>query len=126
MFKVEQEFSYGWDHAPWSEDLFDTYDEAQAAIDQLLADVKKTAAKNDMIEKYNPAHYRIMPIYDVPINAFSTDELMLILEAARIAMTDDDIADCIISSLDIDSDTFFKLTERLQRVMGDPKVEVDY
>ena len=124
MYKVEQEFIYGWDHAPWSENLFNSPEEAQAEIDQLIADVKVAVAAGDMIEEYDPEEYRVVKIRR-PSDAFNDEELVTILEAARIALADADMADCIVSSMDLDDGTFCDIRDRLCRIMG-PTVEVEH
>lgn len=65
MYKVEQNFGYGWDDAPWNVDgepmRFASEKEAQAEIDDLIKDTKEAFEAGDMDEAYDPDDYRIVP-----------------------------------------------------------------
>jgi len=117
LYKVEQEFIYGWDHAPWSDNLFDSHDEAQDAIDQYIADIKVAVAAGDMSDDYDPDEYRVAPIR-TPIDAFSSEEVVELLEGVLIALQDAEIFDCIVNSTDIDDEHMIDVRERLFRVMN--------
>ena len=72
MYKVEHNFIYGWDDAGWTVNYspdygsgvypwrFDTKAEAEAAIDDLIADVANAVANGDMAEEYDRADYRVV------------------------------------------------------------------
>jgi len=61
-WKVEQEFASGWDDAPFSEDdkpmRLRTRKEAQAEIDEFIADQHAAVAEGDMDDEYDPESYR--------------------------------------------------------------------
>ncbi len=70
LYKVEMRFSYGWDDAGWEEGeaddtewkplRFHSRTEAQTAIDEFLADVKKAVAAGNMDMENDPSDYRIV------------------------------------------------------------------
>lgn len=47
------------DEKPW---YFNTAEEAQAAIDEFIEDVKQAVADGDMEEEYDPEDYRVMEV----------------------------------------------------------------
>jgi hypothetical protein len=71
-FLVEHHFSYGWDDAGWSTTtddngtmvphLFDTREEAQAEIDDLIESVAEAVAEGDMSDEYDRDDYRIVEV----------------------------------------------------------------
>ena len=69
MFEVQTKFLYGWENC-WTvekdgemvPEYFDTIGEAQASINELLADVKEAVSRGDMEEEYDPEDYRIVQI----------------------------------------------------------------
>ncbi len=57
---IECAFSYGWGIVNEDEPTFyDNEEEAQADIDDLIADTKEAFEKGDMDEPYNPADFRV-------------------------------------------------------------------
>jgi hypothetical protein len=64
-YKVELNFSYGWDDAGWEDDdkptRFDSIEEAQAAIDELITDVDEAVKLGHMTEGYRKDDYRVVP-----------------------------------------------------------------
>lgn len=66
-YKLEHIFSYGWDDFAWLDDgetplLYDTKEEAQEDIRELIA-VSLEAFKNgDLPEPYNSEDYRVVPV----------------------------------------------------------------
>ena len=122
MYKIEQEFVYGWEHASWSNNLYETSEAAHEDIDAYIEKTVEAHAHGAMSEAYDRAEFRVVHIR-TPIDAFSTEEQVILLEAARIALADADMADCIVSSMDLDDDTFCDIRDRLCKIMGDSKVE---
>ena len=59
QFMVEHNFSYGWDDAGWTDDdkpwRFDSTEEAQAAIDDLISETKAEG-----MDGYDAADYRVV------------------------------------------------------------------
>ena len=64
MKYVEHHFIYGWDDAGWQEEgrpmRFDTPDEAQEAIDDLISESVRAFHNNDMCEAYLKEQYRVV------------------------------------------------------------------
>lgn len=71
-FLIQLAFSYGWDDAGWSTSpndngtmvphLFDTREEAQAEIDDLIRSVAIAVAEGDMSDEYDASDYRIVEV----------------------------------------------------------------
>jgi hypothetical protein len=71
-FLVQLAFSYGWDDAGWSTttdddgtmvpELFDTREEAQTAIDELIGSIAEAVAEGDMSDEYHAEDYRIVEV----------------------------------------------------------------
>lgn len=72
MFKIEMNFTYGWDDAGWTETdpdsdkerpcRFLTREAAQAAIDEFIKDQHEAVDAGDMADKYDPEDYRVMEV----------------------------------------------------------------
>ncbi|HWY35461.1 MAG TPA: hypothetical protein VNX68_12510 [Nitrosopumilaceae archaeon] len=70
MFEVQTAFIYGWENCWTTTDkdgklaleTFSTREQAQKAIDELIADVKDAVSKGEMEEEYDPEDYRIVPL----------------------------------------------------------------
>jgi len=70
-FKVQHHFSYGWDDAGWTETdpvsdkaqplRFATPEEAQVAIDELVAGTVEAVLAGNMPEGYSRGDFRVMP-----------------------------------------------------------------
>jgi hypothetical protein len=64
MFKVEMNFTYGWDDAGWTNNglpwRFQTRAEAQQEIDELIEDTAEAASMNYMDETYSKEDFRIV------------------------------------------------------------------
>ena len=59
-YVIECAFTYGWDILNEDEPAFyDSAEEAQAAIDDLIADTKEAFEKGDMDEAYDPEDFRV-------------------------------------------------------------------
>ena len=63
---VQMLFSYGWDDAEWQDDdqplLYNSREEAQAAIDEHCRDCADAVARGDMIDGYDPSEFRVVPV----------------------------------------------------------------
>ena len=66
QFMVQMLFSYGWDDAEWQDDdqplLYNSREEAQAAIDEHCRDCADAVARGDMIDGYDPSEFRVVPV----------------------------------------------------------------
>lgn len=64
-WKVEHQFSYGWDDAGWTVDdepqRFPTKAEAEAEIREFIKDQHEAFKAGDMDEKYRRSDYRAVP-----------------------------------------------------------------
>lgn len=64
MFKVECEFTYGWDDAGWTLDgepwRFATREEAEAEIDELIAMSIDATKRGHILEAYSRKSYRVV------------------------------------------------------------------
>ena len=65
-YKLEHNFSYGWDDSAWLDDgetplLYNTKEEAQEDIRELIAASVEAAEKGDLTEPYNLEDYRVVP-----------------------------------------------------------------
>ena len=65
-YKLEHNFSYGWDDSAWLDDgesplLYDTKEEAQEDIRELIAASVEAFEKGDLPEPYNSEDYRVVP-----------------------------------------------------------------
>lgn len=73
LYKVEMQYIYGWDDAKWTEEendqtkplRFPTNTLAQAAIDELIADVKAAAAIGNMSSGEIREDYRVVEANDI-------------------------------------------------------------
>jgi hypothetical protein len=66
-YKLEHNFSYGWDDSAWLDDgetplLYNTKEEAQEDIKELIAASVEAAEKGDLPEPYNLEDYRVVPV----------------------------------------------------------------
>ena len=66
-YKLEHNFSYGWDDSAWLDDgetplLYDTKEEALEAIREHIAHSVEAAQKGDLPEPYNSEDYRVVPV----------------------------------------------------------------
>jgi hypothetical protein len=66
-YKLEHNFSYGWDDSAWLDDgetplLYNTKEEAQEDIRELIAASVEAAEKGDLPEPYNLEDYRVVPV----------------------------------------------------------------
>jgi hypothetical protein len=64
-YKLEHNFSYGWDDSAWLDDgetplLYDTKEEAQEDIRELIAASVEAFEKGDLPEPYNSEDYRVV------------------------------------------------------------------
>lgn len=67
-FRVETNFTYGWDDASWTEDeeplLFPTAKAARDAIDEFIADQREAFKRGDKADEYDPADYRVAIMHE--------------------------------------------------------------
>jgi hypothetical protein len=74
-YKVEQEFSYGWDDAPWSVEnpetgetepdyVYPTRELAQTVIDDLVNSCEYAVLMGDMDEALTQSDFRIVEVDD--------------------------------------------------------------
>lgn len=67
-WKVEHNYSYGWDDAQWTENdqpqRFNSKKEAEAAIREFIRDQHDAVKSGDMDEKYRRSDYRAVPADD--------------------------------------------------------------
>lgn len=66
-YKLEHNFSYGWDDSAWLDDgetplLYESIEEAQEDIRELIAASVEAAEKGDLPEPYNSEDYRVVPV----------------------------------------------------------------
>ena len=66
-YKLEHNFSYGWDDSAWLDDgesplLYESIEEAQEDIKELIAASVEAAQKGDLPEPYNLEDYRVVPV----------------------------------------------------------------
>ena len=66
MFKVEMQFTYGWDDADWRDNgepwRFPTRQAAQDEIDKLCATMNATLGADRRADKYDPQDYRVVEV----------------------------------------------------------------
>ena len=60
-FKVEQRFAYGWEEAPWEDNLFGSVLDAQAEIDTLVRDTADAVKSGFMSDALCAGEFRIVP-----------------------------------------------------------------
>lgn len=63
-YVIEQNFTYGWDFTKDEPTFYDTVEEAQAEIDDLIDDTKEAFEKGDMGDAYDPEDYRVGRYYE--------------------------------------------------------------
>jgi hypothetical protein len=66
-YKLEHNFSYGWDDSVWLDDgetplLYDTKEEAQVDIKELIAASVEAFEQGDLPEPYSAEDYRVVPV----------------------------------------------------------------
>ena len=72
LFKIETLYTYGWDDANWTDELdsqtkptrFESYQEAQAALDIFFTDVSAAVVAGNMDAEEVRDDYRIVPASD--------------------------------------------------------------
>jgi hypothetical protein len=69
QWRVEMRFVDRWDDPEWTQDgkpqVFNSYDDASAAIDAFLADVQAAVERGDMTDGYDRDDFRIVPFQSV-------------------------------------------------------------
>lgn len=61
-FKVEQMFAYGWDDAPWEDNLFGSVRDARAEIDETVRDTEDAVKSGFMADALCAGEFRIAPV----------------------------------------------------------------
>ena len=72
QYKIDLKYFSGWGDAEWTESIgtmdkplrFETIDEAQAALEEFLADVKQAVAAGNMDVEETQSDYRVVVVKD--------------------------------------------------------------
>ena len=59
-YKIQTLFTYGWDDESEDAALYDTKEEAEQSIKEMLKDVEYAVSKGYMEEPYNSEDYRVI------------------------------------------------------------------
>ena len=61
-YKIQTLFTYDWDDESEDAALYDTEQEAEQSIKEMLKDVEYAVSKGYMEEPYNAEDYRVVPV----------------------------------------------------------------